>query len=323
MKKLIYTILILQIFIIPLYGNSAVKYYKQRKLIRKTLSWDYSGEINKSKAEKLPVYYKVTYKKKDIVRVEYPYYSSAGMAIDPETGRPITGKSVEIYKDGKIQERRNIVGVKLQNFFKYIYNKEGQLRKEEFHKRREYTKFDGPNNEPQTVTQTKLIYTFIYYYRKGVLSKRACYDKTHNQPVGKWEFYDSNGKIIKIIQYRLVPSGDKMKGQKESIIKLTRDKSGNVIREERFDGENYPLVKLYFNDKGAQVRRDDYFDKKLIRRINNFYRADGSLKRSELWEGGAKIQEIIYGNDGKTVLELVYYDSKGKAIKKKQNNKKK
>lgn len=317
MKKVFYYILLFQLIFLPLYGEAAVKYYKKRNLIRKSLTWNYKGELSKQDAEKLPMYFKVTYKDKQVVRVEYPYYK--GIPVVGPDGRPVKGKSVETYKDGKIQERKNFVGVNLHNFFKYHYDKEGKLRKEEFYKRRKYTDFRA--NPPKVVTQTKMIYSFIYYYKKGVIAKRACYDAQHNQPVGKWEFYDENGKLIKIIQYRLVPSGSKMKGIKESIIKLIRDKEGGVIVEERYDGEGEPLVKLYFNDKGLTVRRDDYFDKKLLRRYKFFYRENGTQKKSELWEGGRKTQEIVFGNDGKTILQRIEFDAKGKPIKEKKGKK--
>jgi len=131
------------------------------------------------------------------------------------------------------------------------------------------------------------------YYNAGNIDKKSSYK------------YDQNDNPIEYVNYK----GDESKVMFMQTI--TYDNSGNKIREERFNGLDYEIIKYTYDPKNklTEIVRSDVNGKVAHNRVFNY---SGNVCHIYIYNNGSEVGKITntYDSNG-NITETIEYDSGG------------
>lgn len=169
--------------------------------------------------------------------------------------------------------------VQSQVQWNYKYDK-GKPKKEGY---KNYTKkFDHNGNIIEEV-----------YYQSGNVDQKLSYK------------YDNNDNKIEYVNYQ----GDETKVMFKQ--NITYDNSGRKIREERYNGTDYQIIKYnYENNKLSEIIRSDIYGNTEHKRIFNY---QGDICTIHIYDGKSnQVGKIINTYDNHdNIIESIEYDAKG------------
>lgn len=131
------------------------------------------------------------------------------------------------------------------------------------------------------------------YYQSGNVDQKLSYK------------YDNNDNQVEYVNYK----GDESKVMFKQ--NITYDNSGRKIREERYNGTDYQIIKYNYKDnKLSEIIRSDVFGNIEHKRIFNY---DGKICTVNIYDGKSdKAGKIINTyDDNDNIIESVEYDTKG------------
>jgi hypothetical protein len=131
------------------------------------------------------------------------------------------------------------------------------------------------------------------YYQSGSVDQKLSYK------------YDNNDNQVEYVNYK----GDESKVMFKQ--NITYDNSGRKIREERYNGTDYQIIKYnYQNNKLSEIVRSDVFGNIEHKRIFNY---SGDICTINIYDGKSNQEGKIintYDNHD-NIIESVEYDAKG------------
>ncbi|MCB2195347.1 MAG: hypothetical protein KQH79_05785 [Bacteroidetes bacterium] len=131
------------------------------------------------------------------------------------------------------------------------------------------------------------------YYQSGNVDQKLSYK------------YDNNDNQVEYVNYQ----GDESKVMFKQ--NITYDNSGRKIREERYNGTDYQIIKYnYKNNKLSEIIRSDVFGNIEHKRIFNY---NGNICTVNIFDGKSNVAGKIINtyDDNNNIIESIEYDAKG------------